>query len=90
MRELCKWKGVNIIEAEVCVDHIHMLLEIPPKMSISSFMGFLKGKKQFDDIRKMGESEIQVSESGSFGAEDTMWTRQGKTQRRYRNTYRSN
>ena len=44
LRELCKWKGVNIIEAEVCPDHVHMLLEIPPKMSISSFMGFLKGK----------------------------------------------
>lgn len=44
LRELCGWKGVNIIEAEVCPDHIHMLLEIPPKMSISSFMGFLKGK----------------------------------------------
>ena len=35
----------NIIEAEVCVDHVHMLLEIPPKMSISSFMGYLKGWK---------------------------------------------
>ena len=44
LRELCKWNGVNIIEAEVCPDHVHMLLEIPPKMSISSFTGFLKGK----------------------------------------------
>jgi putative transposase len=44
LRELCKWKGVNIIEAEVCSDHVHMLVEIPPKMSISSFMGFLKDK----------------------------------------------
>ena len=44
LRELCNWKGVKIIEAEVCADHIHMLVEIPPKMSISSFMGFLKGK----------------------------------------------
>ena len=44
LRELCKWKGVNIIEAEVCPNHIHMLLEIPPKLSVSSFMGFLKGK----------------------------------------------
>ena len=44
LRKLCEWKGVNIIEAEVCVDHIHMLIEIPPKMSVSSFMGFLKGK----------------------------------------------
>ena len=44
LRELCNWKGVNIIEAEVCPDHIHMLVEIPPKMSVSSFVGFLKGK----------------------------------------------
>ena len=44
LRELCGWKGVTIIEAEVCPDHIHMLVEIPPKMSVSSFLGFLKGK----------------------------------------------
>ena len=44
LRQLCEWKGVNIIEAEVCPDHIHMLIEIPPKMSVSGFMGFLKGK----------------------------------------------
>ena len=44
LRDLCAWKGVNIIEAEVCVDHVHMLLEIPPKMSVSGFMGYLKGK----------------------------------------------
>ena len=44
LRKLCEWKGVNIIEAEVCVDHIHMLVEIPPKYSVSGFMGFLKGK----------------------------------------------
>ena len=44
LRELCDWKGIHIIEAEVCPDHIHMLVEIPPKMSVSSFMGFLKGK----------------------------------------------
>ena len=44
LRELCKWKGVNIIEAEVCPDHVHMLVEIPQKMAVSWFMGFLKGK----------------------------------------------
>lgn len=44
LRKLCEWKGIKIIEAEVCPDHIHMLLEIPPKFSISSFMGYLKGK----------------------------------------------
>jgi len=44
LRELCEWKGIEIIEAEVCPDHIHMLLSIPPKYSVSSVMGFLKGK----------------------------------------------
>ena len=45
LRELCEWKKVNIIEAELCPDHIHMLVEIPPKMSVSGFVGFLKGKR---------------------------------------------
>jgi len=44
LRELCNWKQVNIIEAELCPDHVHMLVEIPPKISVSSFVGFLKGK----------------------------------------------
>ena len=44
LRQLCEWKGIEIIEAEVCPDHIHMLITIPPKYSESSVMGFLKGK----------------------------------------------
>ena len=44
IRTLCQWKGVEIIEGEVCPDHIHLLVEIPPKMSVSYFMGYLKGK----------------------------------------------
>ena len=44
LRELCSWKQVTIIEAEICPDHVHMLVEIPPKMSVSGFVGFLKGK----------------------------------------------
>ena len=39
LRRLCEWKGVTILEAECCTDHVHMLLEIPPKMSVSGFMG---------------------------------------------------
>ncbi len=42
MRKLCEWKGVEVIEA--CPDHIHMLVQIPPKISVASFMGYLKGK----------------------------------------------
>ena len=44
MRKLCEQKGVNIIEAEACPDHIHMLIEIPPKYSVAQIMEFLKGK----------------------------------------------
>ena len=44
LRELCGHKGVEIISAEACPDHIHMMVSIPPKMSVSSFMGYLKGK----------------------------------------------
>ena len=44
LRELCEHKGVEIISAEACPDHIHMMVSIPPKMSVSSFMGYLKGK----------------------------------------------
>ena len=44
IRKLCEYKGVEIIEAEACKDHIHMLVSIPPKYSISQFMGYLKGK----------------------------------------------
>ncbi len=44
LRKLCEQKGVEIIEANACVDHIHMLVSIPPKLSVSQFMGYLKGK----------------------------------------------
>jgi len=44
LRKLCQWKGVEIIEGEICLDHIHMLVEIPPKMSVSGFMRYMKGK----------------------------------------------
>ena len=44
IRQLCEWKGVKIIEAEACLDHIHIFVEIPPKISVSGFMGYLKGK----------------------------------------------
>ena len=44
LRDLCERKGVEIIEAECCKDHIHMLLSIPPHLSIAQFMGYLKSK----------------------------------------------
>ena len=44
LRRLCEYKGVEIVEANACSDHIHMLVKIPPKLAVSSFMGYLKGK----------------------------------------------
>ena len=44
LRKLCEQKDVQIIEAEACPDHIHMLVSIPPHISIAQFMGYLKGK----------------------------------------------
>ena len=44
LRKLCAEKKVEIIEAEACIDHVHMLVSIPPHLSVSQFMGFLKGK----------------------------------------------
>lgn len=44
LRKLCEQKGIKIIEAEACPDHIHMLIEIPPKYSVAQVMGYLKGK----------------------------------------------
>lgn len=59
LRELCKWKGVNLLEAEACPDHIHMLVEVPPKFSISSFMGFLKGKSNLMIYEKWGNMKYK-------------------------------
>ena len=54
LRELCRWKEVTIIEAEVCPNHIHMFVEIPPKLSISTFMGYLKGKSSVMIYQRWG------------------------------------
>ena len=54
LRELCRCKEVTIIEAEVCPNHIHMFVEIPPKLSISTFMGYLKGKSSVMIYQRWG------------------------------------
>ena len=55
LRQLCEWKGVKIIEAEACPDHIHIFVEIPPKYSISGFMGYVKGKSSTMLYEQFGE-----------------------------------
>ena len=58
LRTLCQWKGVEIIEGEVCPDHIHLLVSIPPKMSVSSFMGYLKGKSSLLIFQRFGNMKF--------------------------------
>ena len=71
LRRLCEYKGVEIIEANACVDHIHMLVKIPPKISVSSFMRYLKGKSAlmiFDNHANLKyKYGIDI-----FGPKDTM------------------
>ena len=59
IRELCRWKGVELLSAEACPDHIHILVAIPPKMSVSSFMGFLKGKSSIMIYEKWGNMKFK-------------------------------
>ena len=58
LRKLCEWKGVEIIEGEVCPDHIHILVSLPPKMSVSGFMGYLKGKSATVIFQKWGNMKF--------------------------------
>ena len=55
LRQLCEWKSIKIIEAEACPDHIHLFVEIPPKLPISGFMGYLKGKSSTMLYEQFGE-----------------------------------
>ena len=59
LRQLCNWYGVNLLEAEACPDHIHILVEIPPKHSVSSFMGYLKGESSIMIYNKWGDMKYK-------------------------------
>ena len=54
IRDLCKWKGVEILEGHMMPDHVHLLLSIPPKYCVFSFMGYLKGKSAMMIFEKHG------------------------------------
>ena len=58
LRTICGWKGVEIIEGEVCPDHVHLLLSIPPKMSVSYFVGYLKGKSSLMMFQQFGNMKF--------------------------------
>ena len=57
LRELCRYKGVEILEGHLMPDHVHILVSIPPKIAISSFMGYLKGKSAIAIARQFGRGK---------------------------------
>ena len=59
LRQLCQYKGVEIIEGHLMPDHVHMLVSIPPKVAVSSFMGYLKGKSSVLIYEKFGELKFK-------------------------------
>ena len=59
LRQLCNWYGVTLLEAEACPDYVHILVEIPPKHSVSSFMGYLKGKSSIMIYNKWGDMKYK-------------------------------
>ena len=59
IKQLCSYKGVEIIEGHLMPDHIHMLVSIPPKYSVSSFMGYLKGKSSLMIFEKWGNMKYK-------------------------------
>ncbi len=59
IRQLCFQKGVELLEGELCPDHVHILVAIPPKLSVSSFMGYLKGKSSMMIYEKYGNLKFR-------------------------------
>ena len=66
LRKLCEQKGVEIIEANACPDHIHMMVSIPPKLSVAEFMGYLKGKSSLMIFDRHANLKYK------YGSRDTM------------------
>ena len=59
LKELCRQKGVEVVEGHVMPDHVHMCLSIPPKYSVAFVLGFLKGKSAVRIHRQAGERRLQ-------------------------------
>lgn len=67
IKDLCKWKGIEIIEGKAMPDHIHILVKITPKMSISNFMGYLKGKSAMMIFARHGNLKYKFG-NNNFGS----------------------
>ena len=68
LRELCRYKGVEILEGHLMPDHVHILVSIPPKIAISSFMGYLKGKSALMMFERHGNLKYKFG-NRHFGSE---------------------
>ena len=88
LRKLCERKGITIHEAEVCPDHVHMLISIPPKLSVSGIMGYLKGKSSLMICQKWGNAKLKYR-NREFWCRgyyvDTVGKNAKKTEERIRN-----
>ena len=81
LRKLCEQRGIEIIEAELCPDHVYMLISIPPKVSISSFMGYLKGKSTLMIFDKFANLKYKYGRR-NFWAEGYFVSTVGKMKRK--------
>ena len=84
---LCKRKGVHIVEAEMCRDHVHMLVEIPPSISVSSFVGYLKGKSTLMIFERHANLKYKFG-NRSFWCRGYYVDTVGKMQRKYKNIFK--
>ena len=86
---LCKRKRVRIVEAEMCPDHVHMLVELPSSISVSSFVGYLKGKSTLIIFERHANLKYKFGNRHSWCRGyyvDTV----GKMRRKYRNIFKIN
>ena len=71
LKDLCKWKGIEIIEGNMMPDHVHMLVSIPPKYSISQIMGYIKGKSAMMIFERHANLKYKFG-NRNFGQRDIM------------------
>ena len=81
LSKLCEYKGVEIVEGTVCSDHVHMCLKIPPKFSVSEFMGYLKGKSALMVFDR--HPEFKSMETSTFGREGITWKQSDTMKNRF-------
>lgn len=86
--DLCKWKGVEIIEGHMMADHVHLLLSIPPKQNISSFMGYLKGKSTLMIFDRFANLKYKYGKR-NFWADGYFVTTVGKNEKKIKEYIRN-